>query len=70
MQQVTFHRNGNVSVAGQIVGTFQQPDPSGAQHARSLIWLFTAFDGEQKQGRRRNWLDDAARCAAIRLNRN
>jgi hypothetical protein len=68
MQKVHFHRNGDVSVAGKVVGTFRQPDPSGAPHARSLIWLFTAFDGEQRQARRRGWLDDAANSAFIRLS--
>lgn len=70
MQKVTYHRNGEVSVGGKVVGTFRKPDPSGAPHVRDLIWLFTAFDGQQRQGSHRSLLDDAAECASIRLAKN
>lgn len=67
MVKVTFHRNGTVSVEGKVVGEFRQPDPSGAAHARTPVWVFKAHDGRCDNARTRGQLDLYAIGAARRL---
>lgn len=73
--KVTFHRpaegaiEGKVSVEGVEVGTYRQPDPSGAAWTRALIWVFNPIDGGVHQGRSRSGLKDYARSTAMRVSR-
>lgn len=64
---VAFHRNGRVSVGGLVVGSYRQPDPSGARLSRSMVWILETFDGQVFQGKLRTDLGIYAKAAAVRF---
>lgn len=63
---IDFTRNYKVTVDGVYVGTYRRPDPSGASHARTPVWIFKSWDGEVAQSRTRRGLEDAATTAFAR----
>lgn len=68
--RIVFHRDGSVSVDGEQVGRFRSPDPSGAPHARALMWVFNAWDGRASNARSRRLLEPDAVAALHRKRRN
>ena len=68
-QNIVFHRDGTVTKGGQELGTWHAPDPSGAPWARSLIWVFRAWDGKVDNARSRKSLEHFALTAWMRSRR-
>lgn len=61
-----FLPDGTVTVDGLRVGTWRRPDPSGASHVRTPVWVFKAWDGVSDNANTRKALEPFARSAKFR----